>query len=346
MDTIEIVNPRKRERDHDTVRLGPYETYTDWEHVHYTRESTVRAADPTAVVEASSSASSSDDDEDLPDGAVDSLTCTSFYQRFVSRTRQQARNERDAPQRSQEWLDARLHAITGSNFGAATGHNKYMTPDQCLLDKLWSRFKGNEYTAYGTFHENDAAKSFLAIAQGPLWASISAMFEAFTGRPAESLLVAECGLLKDHRQAWMAVSPDGLLYVTGHGKTECFLIEYKCPARLRDSEGHPYVKSAYNVPEYYMDQIQGIMGLLSKYPDTLLDHGCKRVSACFFVVWQPHQVHVTRVPYDLQYYSNVLEPSLERFYFDRYLPLATLKHMGLLVPGTLTASATLDLDDE
>jgi hypothetical protein len=96
-----------------------------------------------------------------------------------------------------------------------------------------------------------------------------------------------------------------------------------------------------------MDQIQGIMGLLNKFPDLLEYISCapgqKPPAACFFVIWQPLQMHVTRVPFDNDYYSKTLEPALESWYFQRYLPLAVLKHNGNLIEGSDTAATSIEM---
>lgn len=296
--------------------------------------------------------------EELVEEAIvaDDLTAEAFYAKFVARTPEQAAAELAAPQRSDAWLAARKHAITASNFGAAAGHNKYSSQADCAIDKLWNTFKGNEYTIYGTFHESDARVTFEKLLDGELKATLEEIYGAATrGGHYAGHVLFETGLLKAYQQPWMAVSPDGLLRLHGNKGYVWLLAEYKCPARLRDSEGHPYAKSLHNVPEYYMDQIQGIMGLLNKWPDLLAlgaasadvahDAAMAFVApvAAFFVVWQPKQIHVTRVPYDHTYYTETLEPALESFFFKRYLPLAVLKHNGALVEGTDTAAPVIEL---
>ena len=126
----------------------------------------------------------------------------------------------------------------------------------------------------------------------------------------------------------MAVSPDGLLQLKGPNGSKWAVVEYKCPARLRDSVKHPYARNN-NVPAYYMDQIQGICGLLNEYPDIL--QMIAQSTQCgiediFFIVWQPHQYHITRLKFDRDYYFNSLKPALESWYFKQYLPMAFLKY--------------------
>ena len=148
------------------------------------------------------------------------------------------------------------------------------------------------------------------------------------------------GLLKSHEMPWAAVSPDGILELIGPQGPKHILIEYKCPARLRDTDSHPYAKHPHNVPCYYMDQIQGIMGYINKFPYLV---GCTKIEGALFVVWQPHQLHITKVPYEPKYYAD-LESKLEEFYFQTYLPFAVLKYNGLLKENSLDSGSTLILN--
>lgn len=385
------VGPQKRRREPLSRPLEDYETVTfdDPDVLVYTPEVTAPAAAPTAAPAAAAPAAApdadedADDDGDTPATAVPAaITATEFYDRFVKRTPEACVAELMAPQRSAEWLAARKHAITASNFGAASGNNKYQSPGDLVIDKLWGAFQGNEATRYGTYHEPDARHSLEALLDGPLKATLVDQYikglKASSSTDGSKLnpdaigatlqyALFETGLLKHADQPWMAVSPDGILCLVGPSQPEpvWLLVEYKCPARLRDSEEHPYKKAPYNVPEYYMDQMQGIMGLFNKYSELqAIGHWSTGADtstyggptgggpggtptggtsgagplAALFVVWQPHQLHVTLVPFQKDYYFKTLEPALEAWYFERYLPLATLQHNGQLLPGTDTAS--------
>jgi hypothetical protein len=292
-------------------------------------------------------ASDSEDDE-VTEGPVEVLDSHQFYSRFVARTRQECLDELEAPQRSLKWLEARKYAITASIFGSAAGNNKYSSPKALVLDKLWNSFKGNTFTQFGTFHEPDARASFEGLIQGELRKTL----DLIHGSDNYSYELYETGLIKHHEQPWMAVSPDGILKLTSKERTTYIVVEYKCPARLRDCEEHPYSKSPNNVPEYYMDQIQGIMGLFNKFPDLLgqeenLQEGPQLTGSgpqwAFFVVWQKHQFHVTLVPYKKDYYNLELEPKLRNWFFELYLPFAVLKHNGLLIENTMTTAPIIYL---
>ena len=327
--------------------LKDYETRQFWKEVVYTVERcTERPHDQVTKSPELENDSSSDEEPTMET----QLTLKQFYQLYVKRKSQEdCWDEFHAPQRSLEWLQARKYCITASNFGAAVGHNVYESPQQLAINKIWNSFQGNAFTHYGTYHEPDAAASLATALRGPLFKTLQQCFD-----PSIEIFdryeVLETGLLKWHQQPWMAVSPDGILLLHGRSLVDnstvrkSLLIEYKCPARLRDCESHPYAKHEHNVPEYYMDQMQGIMGLFHKYPELLRTlYHCSAPQKALFVVWQPKQMHCTLVPFQEAYYTNSLEPSLRQWYFKQYLPLAFLKHQNLLIEGTGTSSGVLEL---
>jgi len=337
--------------------MEAYETRTFYSSV-YTEEvcgAQVQEAPQEAPQEA---ADQSDSEDDGTDGPAEVLDSHQFYSRFVARTRQECIDELEAPQRSLKWLEARKYAITASIFGSAAGNNKYSSPKALVLDKLWNSFKGNTFTQFGTFHEPDARKSFEGLIQGELRKTL----DSIHGSDNYSYELYETGLIKHHDQPWMAVSPDGILKLKSKERTTYIVVEYKCPARLRDCDEHPYSKSPNNVPEYYMDQVQGIMGLFNKFPDLLQSKAIEgptesqtegqincqieeqnTLQWAFFVVWQKHQFHVTLVPYQKNYYELDLEPKLRNWFFQEYLPYAVLKHNGLLIENTMTTAPTIYL---
>jgi hypothetical protein len=105
---------------------------------------------------------------------------------------------------------------------------------------------------------------------------------------------------------------------------------------MRHSKNHPYAKDN-NVPRYYFDQVQGICGLLNEKPDILkmVSEEATEISDIFFVVWQPEQIHITRLKYDHEYYTQTLKPGLESWYFKQFLPMAYLKYTDQLIENTL-----------
>jgi hypothetical protein len=349
MDNIQIVKKRLREDPMDLMDpmdpMDPYETRCFQDPV-YTPEDATKKEEPEGpekpVGPQEPDGQEAEGPEDFED--IEEPSLKTFYKTFVSRTPAQCVQESCAPQRSILWLQARKYCITASNFGAAAGHNSYMSPDQLVADKIWSCFKGNAFTAFGTFHEKDASQSLEKLLASSLQASLESLWTSSKKTGPFKWRLHEVGLLKWHKKPWLAVSPDGLLELYSDTENLWILVEYKCPARQRDSDSHPYAKYSNNIPDYYMDQIQGVMGLLNESP-AIMPGMFSGPLHCLFVVWQKHQLHVTLVPFERAYYTDSLEPALRSWYFKKYLPRAYLKHTGSLVEGTLIAGSDIHIAD-
>ena len=256
----------------------------------------------------------------------DRLKPSDFYSRFVARTDNQCAEELAAPQKSAAWLEARKLCITASQFGAATGLSPYQSPDDLVIEKLWNTFQGNAATEWGNSHEIHAKESFTD------W------FRNYIGTDFKFI---EENLMKFSAEPWMAVSPDGIVSYdrTIDGKTvTCYdLVEFKCPAFLRATSGHPYAKFN-NIPPYYRAQTQGIMGYLNAHHPTM------RFERCWFVVWQPHQTWITCDAFDKDYYADI-HTKLESWYFKKFLPSLAHQHNGLLIRGFANPQERIDLYD-
>jgi len=268
-------------------------------------------------LEECSSPSSSVDEEDAPpqEESKEKLTPSEFFDKLVKRTPEQCAEELSAPQRSIKWLEARKLCITASQFGCATGKNPYSSPDDLVKDKLWNTFKGNAATQWGTEHEPHAKEAFVA------WYG-----EHLKSQGIDSFEFLEENLMKFADEPWMAVSPDGIVKYEKGGQLVVELVEFKCPAYLRNTINHPYNKHPKNIPPYYFAQMQGIMGYLNAH------HKDWKFGNAWFVVWQPHQMWLTKVAFDASYY-NELHEQLQTWYFTKMLPAFTHKHNNMLAFG-------------
>jgi len=226
------------------------------------------------------------------------LTTEQFYDKFVRCTSEQTDIIAKYPQRSKEWIESRKYCITASDFGTVNGENPYESVNVLLKKKVFSTFKGNQYTEYGKQNEEHAKESFLE------WYNF---FEP-------SAKFREVNLIKYHQTPWMAVSPDGLIDTMDN---QVDVVEFKCPARIKDSNEHPYQKYRFNTPSYYYAQIQGIAGYLHS-------HGTK-IRHIWFVVWQPKRTWITLHSFDKCYYDSMF-PKLKSFYFEKLLLLLTRKY--------------------
>jgi putative phage-type endonuclease len=153
-----------------------------------------------------------------------------FIQQELRVTKEQRQKIMELPQRSKAWLRARQGRLTGSVMAAAIGHNFFCRHDDLLIQLLWSTFKGNEATAYGTKMEPVA-------------------FQVYNDYLHEQKqdLAQEMGLYIHLDKPWFAYSPDGVR-LKG-------LLEIKCP----------FKKKLYGrIPQMYYDQISYGMWILQK----------------------------------------------------------------------------------
>lgn len=213
-------------------------------------------------------------------------------------------------QGTREWLDSRVGRVTSSNFGAAVGLNKHSSPRALLKQMLWGEFKGNAATRWGSEHEDLARDEYLAVKR----VELPFTFGANQDDMVVAIDVEECGLVINPERAWMGNSPDGIITLTREsGAQEKGLLEIKCPFGKKFYRPDP-------VPIYYKAQVQGTMGNMG-------------LAWCDFVVWTPTGMEVTHMPFEPDFWSNVLLPGVTSFYFDRYLPLALRKENGELEEG-------------
>lgn len=249
-----------------------------------------------------------------------------FYESHVARTMDQCIEELSAPQRTPAWFNARKYSITASVFGALLGHNKYEKPKDALLAKVRARpmdARGLNNCRWGNTHEDLVRSAYENI-----------MKDRLAKKGGTSFTVKEYGLIKSPEQPWMAVSPDGIIdYTVADGTKKRALLEIKCPIKYAERSkhhehggAHPYKYSSSivpNVPLYYYDQIQGIMGYLNNFTtplDSFDDTGKKiLINFCDFVVWSPGYMWITRVPYNNGYFMHGIFGPLKEIYFGQLL---------------------------
>lgn len=231
-----------------------------------------------------------------------------FMERFVKRSRAKCKEECEHKQRTPGWHYARAFSITASQFGAAVGHNKYLSRPGLLRSKINPHLHPVEssFAQWGVEHEVHAEEAFRAFLES---------------RSTGLFTIDHPNLLKHEDAPWVACSPDGILTrretdQDGRHYDVLELIEYKAPAYYRNKVGHPYSKESYNVPRQYMDQIQGTMWLMRNYD---VVQGGRSIERCWFVVWQPHALYVTHVPY-LEAYAESLMDHVKDFYMKDFVP--------------------------
>lgn len=246
-----------------------------------------------------------DDPEQLPflQSLPNPLTYDLFIFHFVRQSKEECEHACDNKQRSAGWHRARAFCITASQFGSTMGHNKYLSRPALCRQKLHPHLNplSSNFAQWGVDHEKHAEEAFRLFLQN----EIGGMYS-----------IEHPNVLKHEDVPWLACSPDGILYRREHGVDVTELIEYKAPAYHRNKTGHPYSKETYNVPKAYMDQMQGTMWLMRHY--NVAKNGMN-VQRCWFVVWQPHALYVTHVPY-LETYADQLMATVMDFYTKDFVP--------------------------
>jgi putative phage-type endonuclease len=194
-------------------------------------------------------------------------------------------------QGSNEWLEARKYRLTGSNFGAAVGNNKYTSPEKLVSEMLNPTFTGNDATRHGNKYEPEARNAYVAHKKQELANQLGV--QMLNDR---DFYVTESGLHIWQDLPFLAVSPDG--HVRERGMQG--LLEIKCP--------YTSGNMLEEIPAYYNDQMQGLMAILG-------------YSWADFFVWQPdNRYSIRRIEFDARYWEELLLPRLTAFYSNLFLP--------------------------
>jgi len=259
-------------------------------------------------------------------------------EQFVSRlavTQEKADIISNYEQKSEDWLDARKGRITASNFGSAIGKNKYQSRRGLLKQMLWHTFRGCAATRWGCEKEEVALDVYvntkqIDIASAARVADLENATDEEKDEIVTDLWVEERGLVINPERPWMGNSPDGIVHTTyASGRKELALLEIKCPFKKTFYPPEPEPPN-YPVPPQYMCQIQGTMGNLG-------------LPWCDFVVWTPTETQITRVPFDPNFWNDIMLPGLTDYYFNDYVPAAVNQENGLLEDGETEIAIDIDL---
>ena len=250
-----------------------------------------------------------------------------YLQRFTI-TPSQYQEIKQMDQRSDAWLKARNHRITGSRFGACAGHCRFQTPSMCVRDMLWSSFRGNAATAWGTTMEPIACEAYVKYLKK------KRKDEGFE----MDVYVEESGLHVRNSKPWYAASPDGLVYdvkrdADGAEVRSMGLLEIKCPYSKKDKSGS--ARFYKQIPQNYYDQIQGLMAIIT-------ENGTMQLDWADFHVWTPTGFQITRFSFDATYWE-ALDTSIEQYYRKMFLPALIWKERGLLKNGDIQYVPTISL---
>lgn len=288
------------------LNLKPFETtvYSTPDSHSKFEGADLRDADETLVTVAPKPWEKSADQETRAAALQYTATPELFFEKVIKKNAEECAKDTSYPQKSEGWLNARSTAITASDFSSAVCRNPYKSSVKFLGSKVKPSLDsfGSKYTQWGVDHECHADEAFRNVLDKN---------EAFMYR------IDYPNMFKHVDAQWIAVSPDGILnYNDDTGTPRVELIEYKAPAYSRHAAEYPYTKHKGGIPPHYYDQIQGTMWLMRNYD--VCPHS-RTVTGTFFVVWQPHAMHITFIPY-AEEYANELTNKIKKFYFEKLVP--------------------------
>ncbi len=151
--------------------------------------------------------------EDVPLEHLKNLQ-TTFYDTKVVVTQEEAmeieENTRNQAE-SMEWLVERRKRLTASKVGSIAKMRKTTKKGKKVQELLYSTFRGNDATRYGSAKEGDAIEQYKAIKE----------------KNGHQLKVDKCGLFVSVANPWLAASPDGLVSDPSQGARDQESIQYE-----------------------------------------------------------------------------------------------------------------------
>ena len=134
-------------------------------------------------------------------------------QKIEEQTRAQAENN--------EWKYERRKRITASRVGGIAKMKKTTKRSNKVKDLLYSTFRGNEATHYGSEMEDRTIQQYITYQQR-------------NGHP--DVTVQKCGLFISEQNNWLAATPHGIVHDPSDASHPQGLVEIKNPFSVRDKE--------------------------------------------------------------------------------------------------------------
>ena len=208
-------------------------------------------------------------------------------------TRQQSENEK--------WMIERRKRITASRVGGIAKMRNTTKRSKKVQEMLYSTFRGNVATRYGTEMEEIAKNEY-------------ATHQQQTGHT--DLEVESCGLSVALETPWLAASPDGVVRDPNNVTHPTGLVEIKNPYSTRQLT----LTEACNSSTFCLEQKQRdgqVAYRLKRKHDYYYQVQCQLYCAdkawCDFVLRTEKELHVERVYRDHSWWSEQI-PKLKIFY--------------------------------
>ena len=254
-----------------------------------------------------------------------------FYTTHVAVTTEQANNtERETQEQSgiDLWIRERTKRITASRVGGILKMKKTTKRSRKVQEILYSRFKGNQATLYGTNMENIARQQYVT-------------YQNQKGHVG--LGTHRVGLVISVDNPWLAASPDDKVYDPNAAQS-LGVAEYKNPYTARDLTLQEACDTIKTFCLERRENGQQVTYKLKRRHDYYYQMQCQmycgNVEWCDFVIRTNKDLHVEHIPRDPDWWKQQL-PRLKEFYFDALLPeLACPRHGKGRIREPPTASKT------
>lgn len=247
--------------------------------------------------------------DDIPLDQLKQL-CEDFYRMKVITTEEQAKViEYDTRQQSDcaQWLVERRQA---SNVGSIAKMRATTKKGNRVKELLYSSFRGNEATRYGSLKEPETLQQYLTHQQrnGHL-----------------DLKVEACGLFVSLSNPWLAASPDGCVLDPSNPDHPLGLLEMKNPFQMRDKT----ISEACANSSFCLEERNNKFNLKHKhnyYYQIQCQLYCTNREWCDFVLRTNKDFHIERIYRDNSWWKPQLD-KLQEFFFTALLPeLASPRH--------------------
>jgi len=204
---------------------------------------------------------------------------------------------------SELWFDTRKLRITASIMKEVCHRKSTTNCEGFLHAKLCPAQFTTAAISYGKQHENDAISSYIH-------------YKKCQGINVE---VAQCGLVVDKVEFWLAASPDGITTDPTQQNHKRGCLEVKCPFTCKNMT---ILEACKQVLAFCLVEQKGVMRLSEShayYYQIQTQMHVTNFKWCDFVIWCPKQIFVHRIWYDSAFMKNTLQTA-KNIYFNTFLP--------------------------
>ena len=243
--------------------------------------------------------------DDIPPEQLEQLKM-SFYRTKVVVTEQEVMEIEESTRDQAEnirWLVERRKRLTASKVGSIVKMKKNTKRSKRVQNLLYSTFKGNEATRYGSAKEQETIDQYIA-------------HQRKNGHP--QLSVDKCGLSISVTNPWLAASPDGAVNDPSDPSQGLGLVEIKNSYSMREKTLDEACKTSSFCQEN-RDNTYRLKTRHDYFHQVQCQLYCTNMDWCDFILRTNKDIHIQRIQRDKKWWG-VQMAKLRKFYFDALLP--------------------------